>query len=214
MSVSETGDPEMTGEAPALALLPSNASAFEVAQSQASARLFDLNVAVIERSRDPAHCDPAFTPFLAWERSVHFYDPSDEAGNRARTETSFSDHLAYGAPPALEAEIALDTGQNVRIREFFEERDLVWPDFVVESIIAPGPAMPDLDALMASAIARKNVRDFPIVRTFVTQPPAPVYVGCCHSISIAMRPASKPAPCGPFVGAGQRLMPRMQVNPQ
>lgn len=198
--------------APDRALLPANASDFEWANSQTSARLLDLPVAKIQQEREPANCDAAFLPFLAWERSVHFWDPNDVAGNQSRIESSFNDHLNYGTPDALEAEIALDTGQTIQIREFWEERDLTWPDFVVESVINPGDPAPDLDAVWTSAIKRKNVRDMPKVRTRVIQPPASVSIGAAHRLVITMRTATQ-VPLPPFVGAAHRLMPKMRVRP-
>jgi hypothetical protein len=168
--------------------------------------------AAIRRERAPANCDAAFLPFLAWERSVHFYDPDDEAGNRSRIQSSFNDHLNYGSPDALEAEIALDTAQSVNLKEFWEERDLVWPEFVVESVIAPGDPAPDLDALMASALKRKNVRDMPRVRTRIAQPPAAVYAGAAHRVLLTIGNSTQTLP-GPFVGAAHRLLQTIQVKP-
>lgn len=194
-------------------LLPTNATAFEKANSETSSRLLDLDVAAIRRERDPARCDAAFVPFLAWERSVHFYDPADDAGNRSRIESSFQDHLNYGSPDALEAEIALDTGQTVRLIEFWQERDLTWPDFVVESVIAPGDPQPDLDAVMASALKRKNVRDMPIARLGLRQPPGLVNVGATQAVSMRIANAVKPPPPPPYVGAAQRLTLQTQVRP-
>lgn len=207
---------EMISGAPGegLALLPGNATAFEVANSQVAARLFDLNVGVIEQSRLPAQCDAQFVPFLAWERSVHFYNPADVAGNRARIESSFNDHLNYGSPSALEAEIALDTGQSIHIVEFFEEADLVWPEFVVASVINPGDPLPDIDALMASAMMRKNVRDWPQPRVHARQPVASVYVGAATGVVItATILATTPLPPQVTVGAATGVLVSAKILP-
>lgn len=193
-------------------LLPSNATPFERAISGAGARMLSVDADAIRRERDPSRCDAAFVPFLAWERSVHFYDPADESGNRSRIESSFNDHLNYGSPDALQSEIALDTGQAVHLVEFWEERDLTWPDFVVESVIVPGDPAPDLDAVMASALKRKNVRDVPHVRTRVIQPAAVLNVGAAHHISMRITPAAT-VPMLPNVGATHRLLPHLQVRP-
>ncbi len=193
-------------------LLPPNATPFERAQSAADRRVLSADVDAIRRARDPAACPSAVTPFLAWERSVHFYDPADEPGNRARTASSFSDHAAYGSATALEAEIALDIGSPVAIREWFEERDLVFPDFVVEVAMAPGPTPPDLSAALASAMRRKNVRDMPRPRVRVTQPPAALFVAAAQRIglSVANRVAARPMPA---VGATSRFLPQIKVHP-
>jgi phage tail P2-like protein len=193
-------------------LLPPKATPLEQALAGAGARMSTLDSDAIRRERRPADCSAAFVPFLAWERSVHFYDPVDEAGNRARVESAFEDHLNYGSPDALQAEIALETGQNVKLVEFWQERDLVWPYFIVESVIAPGDAPPDLDAVWASAVKRKNTRDMPKVRTRVVQPPALRAVGAAHHVSIRITPAAT-TPILPHVGAVQRLLPKIQVRP-
>lgn len=197
-----------------LALLPGNASAFERANSQVAARLFDLDVAAIESSRDPARCDAAFTPFLAWERSIHFWSPGDDSGNRARIETAFNDHLSYGAPAALETEIALDTGQSVKLIEFFEDSTLTWPGFVVASKINPGDPAPDLDALMASALTRKNVRDMPQARVLSSQPVASQFVGAGTGVTVSAKilPGVPPQP-QIYFGAGTGVLVSAKILP-
>ena len=208
--------PELTTGAPGegLALLPGNATAFEVAQSAVSARLFDLNVPVIAQSRDPSRCDAQFVPFLAWERSVHFYNPADVAGNRARIESSFEDHLNYGSPAALEAEIALDTGQTVRVIEFFEEQGLEWPDFAVASVIDPGDPAPDMDGLLASALVRKNVRDWPAPRVLGRQPVGACFVGGGTGVCITAKilPAASPPPSA-YLGGASGVMITAKILP-
>lgn len=203
-----SGSELVTGAAgEGLALLPGSASAFEAAQSATAARLFDLNVAIIEQSRLPAVAGAQFVPFLAWERSVHFYDPADEAGNRARIESAFEDHSNYGSPDALEAEIALDTGQNVRVIEYFEEAGLDWPDFALASVIDPGDPAPDIDALMASVMTRKNVRDWPLPRVFGRQPVGGCVVGGATGavISVKILAATPPQPSA-FAGGASGVV--------
>lgn len=143
-------------------LLPANATPFERALSETSARILDVDIDAIRRSRSPNACAAVFVPLLAWERSVHFWREGDEAGNRGRVASSFVDHLAYGSPPALEAEISLDVGAPIRLREYFEV-GLQWPDFLLE-IEAFDDAAPSLAAAVwRSALRRKNVRDWPVV---------------------------------------------------
>lgn len=192
-------------------LLPKTAKPFERAIAGAGARMLTVDTDVIRRSRNPSRCSATFLPFLAWERSVHFWAPGDDVGNRARIQSAFTDHLNYGSPDALEAEIALDTAQTIEIREFWEERDLSWPYFVVNSIVAPG-VVPDLDAVWRSAITRKNVRDMPIVRARVTQPPAQVAAGAAHRVMISTRTVT-PVAREPHVGAAHRLLPKIQLRP-
>jgi phage tail P2-like protein len=198
---------------PTVSLLPACASAFEQAQSETSARLLGAPVATIPRERQPANCDDAFLPPLAWERSVHCWNPGDDAGNRARVESAFQDHLGYGSPTALEAEIALDTGLEVAVKEFWTERDMAWPGFAVETPYAPGTPAPDMDALYASTVRRCNVRDWPRVRPLVTQD-APLYVGAASRLALSAKvlTAAK-IPLGPFVGAAQRLAIKQKVMP-
>jgi phage tail P2-like protein len=113
-------------------LLPPNATPLESAHSAEDNRILAADVDAIRRERDPTRCDAAFVAPLAWERSIHFWDPNDDAANRARVASSFADHGAYGSPPALEDEIALDAGLPVKVREFFELARLVWPEFTVD----------------------------------------------------------------------------------
>lgn len=193
-------------------LLPPNATPFEKAASAADRRVLSADADAIRRARDPAAAPAAVTPFLAWERSVHFYDPADEAGNRARTASSFADHTAYGSATALEAEIALDVGFPVKVREWFEERDLAFPGFAVEADMDPGPTPPDLDAVMASALKRRNVRDIPRPRVRVNQPPAHLYCGATQLITI--KSANRiPRVLLPMVGATTRFLPQFKVKP-
>lgn len=207
-------DNEMISGAPGegLPLLPSNATAFEKANSQVAARLFDLDVGVIEQSRDPAVCDAAFTPFLAWERSIHFWAPGDDTGNRARIESSFNDHLNYGSPQALEAEIAMDTGQTVQIKEFFEA-GLAWPYFAVDTIIAPGDPEPDIDALMASAMTRKNVRDMPKPRIVSAQAAAGFNVACAVYVTTRISAVPPKPPPNFYVAAAMRAVSIVSIAP-
>jgi phage tail P2-like protein len=198
-------------------LLPPNATPFERAQSAEDNRVLDADVAAVRRERQPASCDEAFIAPLAWERSIHFWDPNDDAGNRARVASSFADHGAYGAPPALEAEIALDTGLAVTVREFWEIAGLSWPDFVVDVAIEPGEAAPDIGAIAASANARKNVRDvLARVRLFAAQPAAGVAVGAatCVTPRMTILPLGG-APHDPqiYVGASTRVLPRFTILP-
>lgn len=183
-------------------LLPTNATAWERANSTVSSRLLAAPVALILQERDPVNCGAKFVAALAWERSVHFWSATDTAGNRARVASSFADHCAYGTPAALEAEIALDTGQNVRIVEFFEDPSLVWPQFAVSSVIHPGDPLPDMDALMASALRRKNVRDWPLPRVHAIQPGAAEYVGAACGVTVtAWLPVALPVPPQSCLGA-------------
>lgn len=198
-------------------LLPGNATPWERAQSATSARLLDTDTDAIRRERDPLRCDRQFLPFLGMERSVHHYTGTSEALDRARTAASFDDHRSYGTPAALEQEIALDTGQDVRVIEFFEEQGLVWPDFVVETTIDPGDPTPDLNALWASAMHRKNVRDMPRLRVRGRQPVAPLYIGAASHVSASVRilpDEALPPPKQIFIGAAFRSIPTVRILPQ
>jgi len=193
-------------------LLPGAATEFERAHAKTSARILATDTAVIRRERDPAQCDAAFLPFLAAERSVHHY-AGDAATKRARTAASFDDHLAYGTPAALEAEIAQDTGQQVRVVEFFDDGALEWPDFVVESYVDPGVPPPDLDAVMRAAIRRKNVRDWPsAVRPHYRNGHGDLFHGAATSFSVRVRTVEPAAP-NIFHGAAARFLPQIRTTP-
>ena len=172
-------------------LLPANATAFEDAQSQTSARLLDAPVHVVRDARKGATAPKQLLGALGWERSVH-HPSADEAVMRARIDSAFADHLSYGAPAALENEIALDTGVSVVVRDFWEKPGGAWPDFFVCIPVGPGhPAPPDdLTPILLSALTRKNVRDWPLVRLegradHVVQE---VSVGCQIRIKVMPRP--------------------------
>lgn len=194
-------------------LLPGNATDFERAQSKTSARILDTDTGVIRRERVPAQCDEAFLPFLAAERSVHHY-AGDLATKRARTAASFSDHLAYGTPSALEQEIALDTGLDVRVVEYFEERQFEFPDFAVDLVLEQGETPPqDLEPVRRSALQRKNVREtLAAVRIRYERPPGDLFHGAATHISPRISNAFAPAP-NLFHGAVSRILPQQRITP-
>jgi phage tail P2-like protein len=198
-------------------LLPPNATPFERAQSATDGRLLNADVAAIRRERQPASCDAAFVAPLAWERSIHFWSPGDDAGNRARVASSFADHGSYGSPPALEQEIALDTGLPIAVREFWEIAGLSFPYFVVDCLVEIGDPAPDLAAIAASANARKNVRDvLARVRFVAAQPAAGLAVGaaCCVNPRVKILPLNAaPPPPQIYVGASTRALPHVTVLP-
>jgi len=194
-------------------LLPPNAMPLERAISGAGARMLAVDVDAIRVARQPANCAASFLPFLAWERSVHFWNPGDDAGNRARVESAFNDHLNYGSPAALEGEIALDTGLTIAIREFFEA-GLAWPYFTVEVVVKPGDPTPDLAGAWASALRRKNTRDMPILKERLDQPPAAVAVAAAVNITqrIVIPPTTPPAPAF-VVAATRRVISSISIKP-
>ena len=197
-------------------LLPANATALERALSQVAARLLEAPVHVIRAARVGATAPRALLGHLAWERSVH-HPTADEAAMRARIDSSFADHLSYGAPAALEAEIALDTGLTIRVVEAWERPYLVWPDFLVEVVIDPGDPTPDVGAAWRAAVRRKNVRDWPSARVFARQPSGALYAGAATHVSVRAKilpeGGAKPAP-QLFVGAATRALPRVKILPQ
>lgn len=185
-------------------LLPDCASPRMDAQSATSARLLARDHDAIRRQRRPDACEPAWVPLLAWERSVHFWREGDEAGNRARTASSFEDHLSYGSPEALEAEIAQDVGHAVTLREFDEVPGAEWPDFFVDLDLdqAHPDTWPVRADVLTSAIRRKNVRDMPIVRMFVPSR-GPSFLGAAGAIGGVIR--STPLDTAPRSSAGSWL---------
>lgn len=196
-------------------LLPATATAFEDAQSQTSARLLDAPVQVIRDARKGASAPRQLLGHLGWERSLH-HPSADEATQRARIDSSFQDHLNYGSPAALEEEIALDAGLEVRIVEFFEEPDLEWPDFAVEALVDPGDPQPDLLGVLPSALRRKNVRDWPArLRTRVRLQPTPLHVGSATFVGAKLRVGPenyKPAP-SMSVGSASFIVSTIRVLP-
>lgn len=186
-------------------LLPANATAFERAQALTSARLLNAPVNVVRYARVGASAPKQLLGHLAWERSVHH--PSDDVPTmRGRIDASFSDHLSYGSPAALEQEIALDTGVAVFIKEFWQVAGGQWPDFYVCVAIGPGhPAPPDPAALRAAALRRKNVRDWPIVRFEALSEPAAAVV----AVGLQVRLKVSPLPVDGRVR--QKIAPRVGV---
>ncbi|MGD0564547.1 MAG: phage tail protein [Roseiarcus sp.] len=201
----------------AIDLLPPNATPFERAQSAEDNRVLAANANAIRAERQPATCDEAFIAPLAWERSIHFWAPGDDAGNRARIASSFADHGSYGSPPALEQEIALDTGLDIAVREFWEIAGLVWPDFVVDCLINIGDPAPSLAAVTASANTRKNVRDvLARVRFVAAQPAAALSVAAatCVNPRVKILPLNAaPPPPQIYVGASTRALPHVTILP-
>ena len=198
-------------------LLPPNATPFEGAESATDGqRILAAPTDLVRTERQPDTCDAAFVAPLAWERSVHHWFPGDDPGNRARIASSFADHAAYGAPAALETEISLDTGYAIRIREFFQIPGGVWPGFDASAIINPGDANPNLAAVDASALNRKNVRDlYEGARIFVNQPPALMSVGaaCAMSTHATVLPLDMAISPAMTVGAAIRVVVEATVLP-
>lgn len=197
-------------------LLPANATPMERALSDAAARIQDVDADVIRRSRRGATAPLALLPMLAAERSLHHPSP-DEATQRARIDASFGDHLSYGSPAALEIEIALDTGAVIHVVEAHERADLEWPDFMVEAVIAPGDPSPDVAAIAASALRRKNVRDWPRVRIRGLQPTATLAVAAASHVSPRVRVHPEGAHRPPpqiHIGAAARTLIYLKILPQ
>lgn len=204
----------MTAPADRDDLLPASAAAFERAQSKTSGRCLDAPVDAIRLARQGATAPAALLGHLGWERSLH-HPSADTAAMRARIDASFSDHLGYGAPAALEAEIAADTGQTVAIVEFNEAPELQWPDFMVESVVDPGSPLPDAGALLASALRRKNVRDWPVkARLRLRLPPGAIYVASAshYTVRVTIRDRSAPPP-HLFIGSATWFRPHVTVLP-
>lgn len=204
-----------------------------------SERLLGAPVSLILKERDPANCDAQFVAPLGWERSVHYWDPNDYAGNRARIESSFSDHCGYGAAAALEAEIALDVGAlswlqatnlpiyspiaqpplgqaAIVVREFWEVPGYSWPDFAVFVVIRPGDPQPDPSIVYASALRRKPVRDvLADVRIVAAATPSSSWVGAGVGafISAKILPAVAPA-AQSNVGAGVGAFVSVKIFPK
>lgn len=197
-------------------LLPGNATALERALSQVSARLLEAPVRVVRAARVGASAPAALLGHLAWERSVH-HQSGDEAALRARIDTSFEDHLAYGSPAALEAEIALDAGVAVRVVESHERPYLDWPDILIEVVIEPGDPTPNLVGVMRAAIGRKNVRDWPsALRVAARQPAGGLYIGAGVQVSSRVRilPEDTYTPGPPIhIGAATRTLTRVRILP-
>lgn len=197
------------------ALLPPNATKFERAQSETSARLLDLDIDLIRRARRPDLCTADFVPLLGWECSVHFWRAGDDAGNRARIASSFVDHINYGTPDALEREISLDVGYDVRVREWFEA-GLEWPAFAIEFHAVEGVDLPPALAVWQSAVRRKNVRDWPVIR-YVARKSGPLVVAAFVRLAatIRVRPYDATPRLRPFeyLGAGLSLFANYRVRP-
>ena len=87
-------------------LLPDSAVPFERALSLGDAatyvtRAFDPDL--IRRAKDPALCPVELLPYLAWERSVHEWDPTwPEWRKRNAVASSFELHQRYGTRWAVE----------------------------------------------------------------------------------------------------------------
>ena len=198
-------------------LLPGNATVLETSLSlSANARMGNVDVEAVRREREPQTCDAVFLPLLGFERSLHHWVGGDAPGNAKKIAASFADHLSYGSPSALEAEIAADTGQTIRLREFYEYAS-VWPGFKIDTIINPGDASPNLAAANASAVARKNVRDlYEGARIFARQPPSPAIVGAATHMSsfLTIYPVggNRPPPTL-FTGAASRALGVNKILP-
>ena len=164
----------------AITLLPDEpTTAFEAAHSAVDQRLLAENTDIIRQEREAGTCTATLLPFLAWERSLHHWTGTNDALDRARTASSFEDHAGYGSPLALEAEMRIDLAyEDVTIREYFEVKGFEWPDFQVRVGVTPdGATPPAYTDVIASAIRRKNVRDWPGQVSYEVEESGPFAIG-------------------------------------
>lgn len=140
-------------------LLPPNATAGEVAQSRAAARLAALD----PQSRqlwNPATCPASHLPWLAWALSVDEWDTAwSEAQKRAVIQASFQVHKHKGTVAAMRT--ALDAlGYALELVEWFQESPPADPyTFALTATVEGSPIDTDLWAeIEAVALSAKNAR--------------------------------------------------------
>ena len=161
-------------------LLPDSATPFERALSLGDAstyvaRAFDPDL--IRRVKDPAVCPVELLPYLAWERSVHEWDPTwPEWRKRNAVASSFELHQRYGTRWAVEQ--ALDeVGVGAELDEWFEYAGRPYC-FRIRIPVPDGWTTVLTRTVYRVAIGAKNARSY--LDGLVLQPvpaPAPVLVG-------------------------------------
>ena len=141
----------------AVSLLPSNATALELAAEKAIATTFDLPV-TIKDSWTPAICPATLLPWLAWAFSVDVWDDAwTDDRKRAVIDAAASVHRVKGTKGALHKALTELGMGKVTIREWFETGGDPYT-FTVDA----QTVLPLSDDLMNAAIraiqATKNVR--------------------------------------------------------
>lgn len=187
-------------------LLPANATDFEIALSEATARI-DALPAPADRQKRSATVDPKFLSALAWEYSVNEWGSLwPDAKKRAVVEQSLAVHRVMGTAGALKRAIYA-LGYAGTVQEWFQYdgdpyKFRVRVDLNVESL-----SVPEMREITRVALDAKNVRSFFEGFTFVREVPGEIIA--CAGIYLAIRATFAPLEAvqpvwnaTAFVGAG------------
>lgn len=181
------------------ALLPQNATAFETAESETSARMLAVPADDIRLMRRAASAPAQFLPYLAWERSVDVWDPAwSEATKRAVVAASFDVHQHKGTRYALDVALGA-MGLSIATKEWFEYAGGAYRFRLIVNMETIGVYNAALHAnIVRVAFSAKNTRSY-LDQIGVARPgvPAIVYVG--GAVSCRLRPKHSYEPLS-FIG--------------
>lgn len=194
-------------------LLPSNATALELALSEAAAAAIEALPlgSTIPDVLSWERCPTSLLPWLAWEWSVDEWEPAwPEAQHRAAIASSWELHGAKGTVTGIERAIG-QLGYGATIQEWFSYGGQPFRfRLAVDSPARPAWSAADYAQLYRVAIRAKNVRSYlETLQLHVTGPEVPIYVGAVVRSRIRVRPSTEPvthlgAQFPVFVGAVMR----------
>ena len=159
-------------------LLPSSSTPFERALSLADDDSYTtraLDPELVRRVKDPALCPTELLPYLAWERSLHEWDPAwPEWRKRNAIASSLDLHRRYGTRWGVEQALG-QLGIGAELDEWFEYGGRPYC-FRVRIPVPDGWTTQMTQTVYRVAIGAKNARSY-LDGLLVTPSPAPASVG-------------------------------------
>lgn len=157
-------------------LLPANATDFEIALSEATARI-DALPAPADRQKRSATVDARFLSALAWEYSVNEWNSLwPDAKKRAVVEQSLAVHRVMGTAGALKRAIYA-LGYAGTVQEWFQYDGDPYKFRVLVNLNVESLSVPEMEGITRVALDTKNVRSFFEGFTFIRDVPGEVIVG-------------------------------------
>jgi len=158
-------------------LLPPEATPFERALSLGDRDSYDTQAFdpdLIRRVKDPALCPVELLPYLAWERSLHEWDPAwPEWRKRNAIADSLDLHRRYGTRWGVDRAI-VELGIGAEVDEWFEYNGRPYC-FRIRIPVPEGWTTRLTAIVYRTAIAAKNARSY-LDGLLLTPAPAPAAV--------------------------------------
>lgn len=185
-------------------LLPPNATpAMRAIEQAVAARLAALSPGVVRNLWNPALCDAAYLPLLAWAFAVEVWDSTwPEARKRQVIAASLDVHRRKGTRGALEAALAA-VDHPTTVLEWFQQQPQAAPfTFSVRVDAGAGVDLAELVSIVAIINAAKNVRSFLSGLTLTQTDEGAAYVAAAGHVLVALTFSPRTAPPTPRGGPG------------